>query len=325
MRAHVLAGMPTLLLLVAFSSALVAAPEKNGGSIVIRLGDAVVTRDQLDDRFRVAVRLLANQQGVLLAAQDSATIERLRKQYLDKYATQLVLLREADRRGITVSASEVDAAVAEISTAMGGHGSILEGLNDAGSNNAKQLRAIVEDEKTIARLKERMLEEIVIHPGDVVTFHHDMKDQLATPERVCVRHVQAETAEAAKNILAELDDGAEFGELAMERSTDKGSANSGGDLGCFERGRSGSMTEFEKAAFAAKEGEPVGPVASEFGYHVIEVYERKPRDVPTLNEAYSEIARNLALEKLPERVSTLVNRSGVQTYPATYGMEPRRE
>lgn len=325
MWARFLAAMPAFLLLLCFSTPDAAAERKDKGPVAIKLGDTVVTHDELNDRFRVAVRLLARKQGVSLSAQDSAVIERLREQYLDKYATELVMLREADRRNVTVSAAEVDAAVAEISAATDSHGNLLEGLNDAGIDGEKQLRQIVQDEKMVELLTELMLREIVVPPGDVVTFHHDMKDRLATPEQVCVRHIQSDTPEAAKEILEELGRGAEFNELATERSTDRSSAGSGGDLGCFEKGHSAARTEFEKAAFAAQEGELVGPVASEFGYHVIEVYERKPPHVPTLNEAYNEIARELAREQLPQRISTLVNESGMQTYPEISGAGTVRE
>lgn len=291
-----------------------AAEELGAGNpAVIELDGTVVTRDELNARFRVAAHLLASRQGVSFTAQTPAVIERLRVQYLQKRATELVLLREAVARSIEAPAGDVQAAIAGIPPD-GGEG-FLRALADAGvPDGARLLHRIVQDERTIAALTEQLLAEIEVPPGDVITFHHDMKEELATPERVCLRHIQLRTAEAAEQVRAALIGGADFARLAAERSTDAGSAKKGGDVGCFAK-TSATGTPFEQAAFSAGEGEIVGPVTSKLGYHVLQVYEHQPRRVPTLNEAYEEIEDELAREQLPGKIAALVARSGVKTFP----------
>ncbi|NBB85939.1 MAG: peptidylprolyl isomerase [Bacteroidetes bacterium] len=83
-------------------------------------------------------------------------------------------------------------------------------------------------------------------------------------------------AEAAA-LATELRDGADFAALAREHSDDPGSAARGGDLGWFDRGT--MVGPFESAAFGATPGEIVGPVETEFGYHVIEVQQRVDQEV----------------------------------------------
>lgn len=78
-------------------------------------------------------------------------------------------------------------------------------------------------------------------------------------------------AEALK-IMKEAKTG-NFAELASKYSQDKGSARSGGDLGYFGKGQ--MVPEFEKAAFAANVGEVVGPVETQYGYHIIKVEDSK--------------------------------------------------
>jgi len=73
--------------------------------------------------------------------------------------------------------------------------------------------------------------------------------------------------------------------LAMEKSDDKGSAQQGGDLGFFGKGR--MVPEFEQASFNAKVGSIVGPVESQFGYHIIYVTDKKSDELK-----YSEITFN---------------------------------
>ncbi len=160
-----------------------------------------------------------------------------------------------------------------------------------------------------------MVAEIRIPPGDVITLHHDVKDRIATPEEVCVRHIQTDTVEAANGVLTELEQGADFAELAKAHSTDEASAPMGGDLGCFDRSHSAARSEFERVAFAAEENKVVGPVASRFGHHVLVVYEHRMPRAPTLNEAYATIERDLALEQLPGRIQALIDASGLNIYP----------
>lgn len=313
-RAGLVFVLATLLVAAALSG---EARGGNADPVVIEFGDQVVTRAEVDDRFQIAVRLLAHRQGILLTDQDPAVIAALRDQYLDKYASELVLLQEAERRQLEVSSARVDEALGEIFASEENENGFLDDtlLKDRGH---ELLRGIVRDEQTIELLTEVMLKEIQIPPGDVITMHHDMKDRLATTEEICVRHIQSDSVDAASGIRAELEQGADFAELAVLRSTDAASADKGGDLGCFERSHSVSRSEFEKAAFAAEEGQLVGPIASDIGHHVLVVYEHKMPRAPTLNEAYAQIERELALEQLPGRLQALVSDSGISVHAETF-------
>ena len=77
--------------------------------------------------------------------------------------------------------------------------------------------------------------------------------------------------DARKRIV---DEGADFAEVAKEISDDPGSAPNGGDLGCFGKGQ--MVPEFEKAAFSLQKGEISQPIKTDFGYHIIQVYDIKP-------------------------------------------------
>ncbi len=84
---------------------------------------------------------------------------------------------------------------------------------------------------------------------------------------------------------------ASFADVAKKESQDPGSAVQGGDLGFF--GRGAMVKPFEDAVFAARKNEILGPVASDFGYHVIRVTDIKPEKVRALAEASAEIEANL--------------------------------
>jgi peptidyl-prolyl cis-trans isomerase D len=102
---------------------------------------------------------------------------------------------------------------------------------------------------------------------------------------------------------------ASFADVAKKESQDPGSAAQGGDLGFF--GRGAMVKPFEEAAFGAKKDEIVGPVKSDFGYHVIRVTQVKPEKGKSLAEATPEIEAELkksaASRRFPEAAEGFTN------------------
>ncbi len=89
-------------------------------------------------------------------------------------------------------------------------------------------------------------------------------------KKVQARHILVGKKELAEEVKKKIDDGEEFSKLAEEYS-ECPSKKRGGDLGWFSKGA--MVRPFEVAAFTAEEGEVVGPVKTEFGWHIIYVYE----------------------------------------------------
>jgi len=85
-------------------------------------------------------------------------------------------------------------------------------------------------------------------------------------------HILVKTKEEIDKIVKELKEGYDFRKLAMLKSTCP-SGKRGGDLGWFGRGK--MVREFELAAFSLKKGEVSDPVKTQFGWHVIKVYDTK--------------------------------------------------
>src|SRR5438132_5413210 len=89
---------------------------------------------------------------------------------------------------------------------------------------------------------------------------------------------------------------AQFGELAKKFSQDPGSSAQGGDLGSFAR--DGSMVKpFEDAVFSMKQGDIVGPVQTDFGWHIIRITAVKPGKTQSLDEAKPQIEQDLKRQK----------------------------
>ena len=93
-----------------------------------------------------------------------------------------------------------------------------------------------------------------------------------------------------------------FATLAKENSQDPGSASQGGDLGSFSRGA--MVKPFEDAVFGAKVGDIVGPVETDFGYHVIKVTGITPSHVQTFDEVKGRIEAELKRQKAAQKFAS---------------------
>ncbi|MEN6294697.1 MAG: peptidylprolyl isomerase [Chloroherpetonaceae bacterium] len=98
----------------------------------------------------------------------------------------------------------------------------------------------------------------------------------------------------ALEILKEAKSGKDFTVLARQYSQDPGSAQNGGDLGFFGHGQ--MVKPFEDAAFSAKIGDIVGPIETDFGYHLIKVYDKNPEEIKyskiTIKNTISNATKN---------------------------------
>ena len=106
----------------------------------------------------------------------------------------------------------------------------------------------------------------------VQAWYDERKVQYAKPQ-VRARHILVKEESQATELKAKLDAGADFAELAKANSADTGSATQGGDLGWFEKDR--MVEPFAEAAFAAEVNAIVGPVETRFGFHIIQVQEKR--------------------------------------------------
>jgi peptidyl-prolyl cis-trans isomerase D len=148
------------------------------------------------------------------------------------------------------------------------------------------------------------------------------RNQWGTPEERKASHIliavkpdapeaDKKAAEAKAKAIAEQvrKNPKSFAEVAKKESQDPGSGANGGDLGFFPRGA--MVKPFEEAAFGAKKDEILGPVKSDFGYHVIRVTDIKPAKVKSLAEATPEIEaalkKQIAARKFAESAESFSN------------------
>lgn len=159
------------------------------------------------------------------------------------------------------------------------------------------LEKVVSDKMTEKRLKAAYKKSVTDQP-DV--------------DEVKAAHILVKEEEKAKEIIAKLNDGGDFAELAKENSTD-GTAENGGSLGYFAK--ADVVPEFADAAFSQKEGTySKEPVKSQFGYHIIKVEEKRVRPKPTFEDSKPYLEQQLSRELLEETVEEWKKKAKIEVY-----------
>lgn len=136
-------------------------------------------------------------------------------------------------------------------------------------------------------------------------------DEDFTQPEVHARHILLGSEDEAKQVITELDGGADFAALAEERSVGP-SAPNGGDLGYFRRGQ--MVPEFAEAAFALEPGKYTEePVQTQFGWHVIEVLDRRT-GAPSFEETEPRLRQELAREIVTALVADLRDDAEIERF-----------
>ena len=123
-------------------------------------------------------------------------------------------------------------------------------------------------------------------------------------------------AQARKNLK-------NFAELAKKNSQDPGSAPAGGDLGFF--GRGSMVKQFDEAVFKASKGELIGPVQTDFGYHIILVTDIRPEKGKSLAEATPEIDGELRKQKAQRKFAEIAEKFTNAAYEQSSSLKAAAE
>jgi peptidyl-prolyl cis-trans isomerase C len=153
---------------------------------------------------------------------------------------------------------------------------------------------------------------------EVKDYYEKHKAEFVEPEQVKARHILVkvpnnadekawtDARKKAEMIEGKLKKGGDFSVLAKEYSDDPGSKGRGGELGYFQKGR--MVPEFEKAAFALKVGQISDPIKTTFGYHIIQVQDKKQAKKLSLDEVQQTIRQKLLREKQIEIKDKIIAR-----------------
>ncbi len=251
---------------------------------------------------------------------------KLQESVLQSMIDQKILLEMAELDSIIVDEKDVDKNLDQqiemLISQAGGEKKAVEVLGQSLSDFRREFWFDMRDRLITEKYQQQMINNVKITRSDVVSFYSVFKDSLPPiPTKVKTRHLlipilPSEEAKNQsllflKNIKKEIINGSSFEDLAKKHSEDPGSKNNGGSIGWVTRGS--LVKGFETAAFTAKINKIVGPVETEFGYHLIETLEKKGEkikvrhilSIPKKNIEDNKRAFNFAKSLKEDSIKTL--------------------
>jgi peptidyl-prolyl cis-trans isomerase C len=166
----------------------------------------------------------------------------------------------------------------------------------------------VEDFKRISLISLLLEKEIEskakVTDADLKKYYEAHKAELTTGGQLRASHILVKSEGEANKILEQLKKGGDFAKIAKEESIDKNSAVRGGDLGFFARGQ--MVPAFENAAASLKVGEIVGPVKTQFGYHIIKLTGKKEGQLVEFDKVKDLLRQRATAEKQKELFDTYI-------------------
>lgn len=270
------------LLLAACTGA--SSSSSSSSDVAATVGDTEITIADVDDAFdrRAEGSTAASE----IAADESGAVEQnLKAGVLTNLIRTEILAQAAADRNVEVSDEEIAEQRELLVQEAGGEEALEEVIADANITET-ELEANLRDQVIQNKLTSELAEDVT--DEDVqAAFSEDPQGQYG--EKRAVRHILTENRAQAEAAIERIESGEDFADVATDVSIDPGSAENGGDLGEVAKGA--TVPEFEEAAFSADEGELVGPVKSDFGFHVIEVTGDVP--APELADVESQIRTEL--------------------------------
>ncbi len=194
-----------------------------------------------------------------------AQLVQIRQRVLDTLIDNMLIAQAAAKEGVIITDADIDAAMQKMIADSGGDAAFQQNLAAMGQTQAE------------ARLSQK---------AGMLT--NAMRDRVIasisnTAEQVHARHILVDSEATAQALLAQIQAGVDFAQLAQQSSQDNLTRDHGGDLDWFPRGWLPAK-EVEDAAFALQPGQVSGVVHSAFGYHILQVIERDPARLLTSDQ-----------------------------------------
>lgn len=144
---------------------------------------------------------------------------------------------------------------------------------------------------------------------DAVLKAYDEKFGQTEPREYHAAHILVDSPEQAAMLRSQLDEGADFAELAKQNSTD-GAAPQGGDLGWFAL--TDMVEPFADAVAKMQDGEIAGPVQTRFGWHLIKLTETRIAEAPKLEDVRERLEGDLRQQAVENRMSEVMENAKIE-------------
>ena len=269
-----------LTALMAVSCAKVDTGTRPALETVARTGaDTIVAHVNGSNLYASDVNLAAQEQGLVDEGISLPKTDARYRSVLDELIDQRLLALDAESQGLN---AERDA----------------------------KIRLAAARERILGNMRvERHLRDTV-NETSIRRMYEEQAKLAARGDEVRARHILVKEKAKADELLKALEGDGDFAALATENSIDEGSAERGGDLGYFTQDMLDSR--FTRPIFNAGKGERIGPIKSEFGWHIAEILDRRPAPQPSFESLQPKIANFMTFDAIQSLLKDLRDRSDIE-------------
>jgi parvulin-like peptidyl-prolyl isomerase len=277
-RTHVARRLRLLGPLAALALLIAACGPGGSPNVAATVNGDDVTIAEVEERFEA---ISANPQFAeqLAADEDGTLTEQVQARILTDLIETRIVEQGASELGVEVTDADVAERREELIEEVGGAEQFESLVAESGLTD-EQIDEQIRDITLREQVQDALTADVEVTDEEVEQFFEANREERFN--RAEARHILVETEDEAEDIIDRLEDGEDFAEIAQEESIDTGSGAQGGELGEFARGQ--MVPEFEEAVFTADVGELVGPIQTQFGFHIIEVTDRQEPELADVEE-----------------------------------------
>lgn len=282
---------------------------------IARIGNRAITQPTFS--AEVSATLRRYQQ---LPFNNPRGVDLLRIQYqtLDSMIEQQLLLDAARKRRLKISSIEITQQVEKMRKEMKLSRESFDQLVRRQYGTTSRFRDALANDLLLKKLREDVGSEVRVSEKEIqdeytkiharhILFSFPIPLGRTKEEKEKYREkTKKETLQRAQAVYQRLKEGADFAKLARQFSDDQASAQKGGDLGWF--GRAQMVKPFEKVAFSLKKGEISKPFATQYGYHIVQVLDKKEPEGEDYLAKKGEIRKQLLEQKRLEHYQKFVKK-----------------
>jgi peptidyl-prolyl cis-trans isomerase C len=288
----------------------VVAEQAGANDIAVSVDGKILKKSELESNVNDTIKMLKDK---IPADKQKEFRESVKKQMVDTFVMKTLLSNEMAKRKIEVSEQEIKVETDKITASLPPNKKLDEFLKEN----------MLSKEDIVFRVKAQKYFNMEIGNNakptqkEIRKFYKDNPEKFVAPESVHVRHIlvavnkgdndkiKAEKKEKIENLRKQLLKGDNFAEVARKNS-DCPSKEAGGDLNFIRKGQ--TVKPFEDAAFSQKK-DAIGPIiTTEYGYHIIQVLERKPVKTIAFDEVKDKISAYMEQQKQLKAINSILQK-----------------
>ena len=283
------------------------APAGDSTAIIAGIDTVGITKGEVEKLLQPMVLQIA-QQAQSTGQSFDAVASPLRRQATAQLLIQELMKAEAAKLKIVADPVRVDSIFNSIMKQYPDTAKFMAAMAQAGDDVASLKIKLASQVSANAVIEQALADSLKISDARIDSFYKANQDKLGESGKVRGRHIlklvkdpkdSAAVHKAIIDISAKLAKGGDFAAIAKVESDDPGSKGNGGDLGWFDP--KDMVPEFAAAANTLELGKISAPVRSQFGWHIIQIQDRKSGKAPLLDSVKPMIV-NMLKSQTAERV-----------------------